>query len=212
MKQYQKAIMDFEIGLRHPDIPVETLVELKYRLAAAYLRTQEISKAVSILNEIQSIYPSYKDVPAQLAKYRELNSNHNLQVYLMGATGEFVTLCRKIALSFFPKAKVKITDIAVNKNDWADILAEVETSKWQDIILFRFIRSTGNVGELTVRDFHARLKDVKAGKGFCVSAGTFSDEAKRFVEARLLDLLDKDQLQKLLNSIDARGRGTLIEE
>jgi len=88
----------------------------------------------------------------------------------------------------------------------------VATSKWQDIILFRFIRSTGNVGELTVRDFHARLKDVKAGKGFCVSAGTFSDEAKRFVEARLLDLLDKDQLQKLLNSIDARGRGTLIEE
>ncbi len=206
MRQFQKAIMDFEIGLRHPEIPVETLVELKYRLAAAYLRAQELAKAVTVLNEIQSIFPNYKDVPAQLAKYRELNSNRNLQIYLMGATGEFVTLCRRIALSFFPKAKVKITDISVNKNDWADILTEVETSKWQDIILFRFIRSTGTVGELTVRDFHARLKDVKAGKGYVISAGTFSDEARRFVEARLLDLLDKDQLAKLLNTVDSGVR------
>lgn len=203
MRQFQKAIMDFEIGLRHPEIPVETLVELKYRLAAAYLRAQELAKAVTVLNEIQSIFPNYKDVPAQLAKYRELNSNRNLRIYLMGATGEFVTLCRRIALSFFPKAKVKITDISVNKNDWADILTEVETSKWQDVILFRFIRSTGLVGELTVRDFHARLKDVKAGKGYVISAGTFSDEARRFVEARLLDLLDKDHLAKLLHTVDS---------
>lgn len=212
LKQYQKAIMDFEIGLRHPEIPVETLVELKYRLAAAYLRIQEIGKAVTILNEVQTIFPNYKDVPAQLAKYRELNSNRNLQIYLMGATGDFVTLCRKVVFSFFPKAKVKITDIAVNKNDWADILAEVETSKWQEIILFRFIRSTGTVGELTVRDFHARLKDVKAGKGYCLSAGTFSDEAKRFVEARLLDLIEKDALQTMLNSIDAKTKGLLTDE
>lgn len=211
MRQFQKAIMDFEIGLRHPEIPVETLVELKYRLAAAYLRAQELAKAVTVLNEIQSIFPNYKDVPAQLAKYRELNSNRNLQVYLMGATGEFVTLCRRIALSFFPKAKVKITDIAVNKNDWADILTEVETSKWQDIILFRFIRSTGTVGELTVRDFHARLKDVKAGKGYVVSAGVFSDEARRFVEARLLDLLDKDQLAKLLHTVDSGVRDIISD-
>lgn len=212
LKQYQKAIMDFEIGLRHPDIPVETLVELKYRLAASYLRIQEIGKAVTVLNEIQSIFPNYKDVPAQLAKYRELNSNRNLQIYLMGATGDFITLCRKIAFSFFPKAKINITDIAVNKNDWADILAEIETSKWQEIVLFRFIRATGTVGELTVRDFHARLKDVKAGKGYCLSAGTFSDEAKRFVEARLIDLVEKDALHKMLNSIDSRARGLLADE
>lgn len=211
MKQYQKAIVDFEIGLRHPEIPVETLVELKYRLAAVYLRTQEIGKAVAVLNEIQTIFPDYKDVATQLAKYRELNSNRNLQIYLLGATGEFITLCRKIVHTFFPKAKIKISDIAVNKNDWADILTEVETSKWQDIILFRFIRSTGIVGELAVRDFHARLKDVKAGKGFCVSAGTYTDEARRFVEARLLDLLDKDNLQHLLHSVDS-GAGEMLTD
>lgn len=208
---YDRAIADFEIGLKHQNAKIENVVELKYRLSAAYLKTQEIGKAVSLLSEVQSAYPNYKDVPALLGKYRELNSNRNLQIFLLGATSEFVTLCRKIVLMFFPKAKVKITDIAVEGNNWADILAEVETSKWQDIILFRFIRTQGTIGELAVRDFHARVKDVKAGKGYCIAAGTFSDEAKRFVEARLLDLIEKPSLMQLLNTIDSRAKGLLSE-
>jgi tetratricopeptide (TPR) repeat protein len=204
-----KAIQDFEIGLRHQDIKIETAIELKYRLAAAYLSGQEIGRAVACLNEVLALSPNYKDAPALLAKYRELNSNRNLQVYLLGATSEFVTLCRKVVLMFFPKAKVKITDITVQKNDYADILAEIETAKWQDIVLFRFIRSSGQVGELMVRDFHARVKDVKAGKGLCLSAGSFSDEAKKFVEARLIDLIEKPSLMNLLHTIDSRARNGL---
>lgn len=211
-RQFQKAVMDFELGLRHPDIKVEVLVEIKYRLAAAFLKEQEIAKAVSLLNEIQQIYPNFKDVPAQLTRYRELNSNRNLQVYLLAPTSDFITLCRKITLSFFPKAKIKITDISVQKNDWADILAEVETTRWSDVVLFRMIRSTGMIGELVVRDFHARIKDLKAGKGYCLSAGVFSDEAKRFVEARLIDLMEKDKMMALLNNIDSRQKGMLIDD
>jgi len=211
-RQFQKAVMDFEIGLRHPDIKVEVLVEIKYRLAAAYLKEQEISKAVALMNEIQQIYPNYKDVATQLSRYKELNSNRNLQVFLLSATSDFITLCRKITLSFFPKAKVKITDISVQKNDWADILAEVETSRWSDVVLFRLIRSTGTIGELVLRDFHARIKDLKAGKGYCVTAGVFSDEAKKFVEARLIDLMEKDKLMTLLNNIDSSQKAMLIEE
>ncbi|MCX7655037.1 MAG: tetratricopeptide repeat protein [Treponemataceae bacterium] len=201
--QYPKAIMDFEIGLKHENIKIEIQAELKYRLALAYLKQQEIGRALAILKDLQSTYQNYKDVPTLIAKYQELNSNKNLQIYLMAPTGDFVTLCRKVVLSFFPKARVKITNIAVNKNEWADILAEVDTPKWADVVMFRFIRNQGVVGELTVRDFHAHLKEVKAGKGYCLSAGTFSDEAKKFVEARLIDLYEKNQLSKILESVDA---------
>jgi len=208
---FERAVTDFEIGLRHQNAKLETVVELKYRLAAASLKMQDIGKAVSLLGEIQAVYPNFKDVPALLIKYRELNSNRNLQTFLLGSTSDFVTLCRKIALLYFPKAKVKITDISVQGNDWADILAEIETSKWSDLILFRFIRSQGTVGELSVRDFHARVKDLKAGKGYCITAGVFSEEAKRFVEARLIDLIEKQTLMQTLNSIDARAKGMLAE-
>ena len=208
---FERAVADFEIGLRHQNAKLETVVELKYRLAAASLKMQDIGRAVTLLNDVQLVYPNFKDVPALLIKYRELNSNRNLQTFLLGTMSDFVTLCRKIALLFFPKAKVKITDISVQGNDWADILAEIETSKWSDVILFRFIRSQGTVGELSVRDFHARVKDVKAGKGYCITAGIFSEEAKRFVEARLIDLIEKQALMQILNSIDARAKGMLTE-
>jgi tetratricopeptide (TPR) repeat protein len=207
--QYPKAIMDFEIGLKHPGIKIETLVELKYRLAAAYLKQQEIARAVSILIDIQSMYPNYKDVTTQLDRYQELNANRNLQVYLIAQTSEFVTLCRKLVGSFFPHAKIKIVDISVIKNEYADILTDVETSKWQDQIMFRFMRSTGSVGELSLRDLYAKIKEVKAGKGYCLTAGTFSDEAKHFVEARLIDLVEKPALIKSLNAININPQSVL---
>ena len=79
----------------------------KSTLAAAFLKGNEIGKAVSCLTEVLTLAPNYKDAPLLLARYRELNSNRNLQVFLMGATSEFATLCRKVVIQFFPKAKVK---------------------------------------------------------------------------------------------------------
>jgi tetratricopeptide (TPR) repeat protein len=209
--QYPKAIMDYEIGLKHENLKIEVAVELKYRLSIAYLKQQEIGRALNFLRDIQNIYPNYKDVPALIAKYQELNVNKNLQIFLMAPTGDFVTLCRKVALSYFPKAKVKITNIAVNKNEWADILAEVDTPKWSDLVMFRFIRTQGAIGELVVRDFHSRLKEIKAGKGYCLTTGTFSEEAKRFVEARLIDLIEKDRLTKILDSVDTNVTALPLE-
>ena len=36
--QHEKAVLDFSIGLKHPAIPADILLELKYRLAATLSR------------------------------------------------------------------------------------------------------------------------------------------------------------------------------
>jgi restriction endonuclease Mrr len=108
-------------------------------------------------------------------------------------------------MTYFARAKVKITNISVNKSEWADILAEVNTPKWSDLIMFRFIRTQGSIGELIVRDFHSHLKEVKAGKGVCMTVGVFTEEAKRYTEARLIDLIEKDRLTSILNAVDAKA-------
>ena len=204
VRQYEKAIQDFELGLRHESIKAEVRTELRYRLAQCALKVNDIAKALPLLRSIQAENPSYKDVAVLIGKYQELNANKNLQIYLMAPSGDFVALCRKIVISYFPKAKVKVANITVNKNEWADILVEVDTPKWSDLIMFRFIRNQGSVGELIVRDFHSHIKDVKAGKGVCVSVGLFSDEARRYTEARLIDLIEKEKLTAILNTVDAR--------
>jgi tetratricopeptide (TPR) repeat protein len=207
-RNYEKAIEDFEIGLKHTNVKSDVLIDLKYGLANAYLKQQEIGKAIGLLREIQSLNPSYKDTASLIARYQELNANKNLQIYLMAPQNDFIALCRKVVLGYFSKAKTKISNISVNKNEWADLLAEVDTPKWSDVVMFRFIRSQGSVGELVVRDFHSHLKEVKAGKGICVTVGGFSSEARRYTEARLIDLIDKEKFSALLNSVDTSPRQT----
>jgi len=203
--QYVKAIEDFEIGLKHENIKPDILIELQYRLGTAYLKENEIGKAVALLREIQAVNPAYKDVSSLIGRYQELNANKNLQIYLMAPQADFIALCRKIVMNYYLRAKIKITNITVNKNEWADILAEVDTPKWSDVVMFRFNRGQGSVGELIVRDFHSHIKEVKAGKGICVTPGGFSEEAKRYTEARLIDLITKDKLNAILNTVDARA-------
>jgi tetratricopeptide (TPR) repeat protein len=198
------AIQDFEMGLKHQNIKPETLAELRYYLATTYLKQSEIGKAMAMLKSIQAVNPSYKDVGMLIGKYQELNANRNLHTFLMASSADFVALCRKVVMTYFPKAKVKIINISVNTNQWADILAEMSTPKWTELIMYRFIRTQGSVGELVVRDFHSHLKEVKAGKGICITVGNFSEEAKRYTEARLIDLIEKDRLTAILNSVDAK--------
>ena len=200
-KQHDKAIMDFEIGLKHENLPPKIQLEMKYQLALTYILTHDIGRAVVLFKEIIAAAGEYRDVKELLAKYEELTSNQNLQTYLISQTSDFVALCRRLSASFYPKARIKITDISVRKGEYADILAEVSTRKWEDVILFRYMRSTGQIGEFVLRDLYAKTKDIRAGRAFCVTAGEFTPEAKQFVEARLIDLIEKPELMKKLNSI-----------
>jgi hypothetical protein len=95
--------------------------------------------------------------------------------------------------------------MSIQQSEYVDLLAEVKTNKWEDIVLFRFMRAEGQVGELFVRDLYAHSKELHAGRGFCFTAGSFTNEAVRFVEARLIDLIDKPALMKLLKSIDSNS-------
>lgn len=208
MSAYDQAVSDFEIALKHQNLKPEIHNEVLYRMGIANLKQQNISQALQALRTLQSRSPGYKDTQALINRYQEMNANRNLQTYLLAGQGDFVTLCRKIVFSMYSKSRIKIVDIQAT-HDYTDILADIENSKWQDVIMFRFFRSTGSTGELILRDFHAKLKDTKAGKGFCITAGTFTPEAKHFVEARLIDLIEKDKLNVILNKVDTNKPETM---
>lgn len=199
--KYELACEDFEIGLKHKEIDSEIQCELLYRYAQACIKLKDITKAISLLKHIQAISPSYKDVAELILKYQELNQNKALRVYLMAGQSEFITLCRKIVSVFFKNARVKIIDITV-LSTYTDIIASIDTDRYTDTALFRFFRSQGVVGELALRDFHEKLKELKAGTGVCCNAGTFTDEAIKFSEARPIELYAKERLTKLLSKVN----------
>ena len=119
----------------------------------------------------------------------------------MSGSSDFVALCRKIILAYYPKSIVKIQDISVQP-DHVEILMNVDSNKWEDTEIFRFYRTTGSIGELYVRDFQAKVNESKADRGICFTAGTFSEEAKKYAEGRPIDLILKEGLIKLLKKVD----------
>ena len=196
-----KAIQDFEIALRHVNIPQDTLLEIKYRLAGCYLQSGSVDLGLAMLREVQVINSSYRDVNSLITRYTELKQNKNLQIYLTAGNSDFVALCRKLVETFYGRAVVRILDISVT-TDNTEVLTEVETAKWEDTVIFRFYRTSGTTGELHIRDFHGRIKDARAGHGICLTAGAFSEEAKKYIEGRPIDLVDKTELIKRLKKID----------
>ncbi len=200
-RAYQKAAVDLQIGLRHPDLSDEVMLELKHRLAAAYLALNDIGQAMRLWREIREACPGYKDIEEKLQQYQEISANANLKTFLMAPTSEFVNLCRRIAAHYYPHAPVRLRDIHLLKNEYVDILAEVKTANWEDQVLFRFVRSAGQVGELLLREQYARLKELRAGRGVCITAGEYTDTARAFIEARPIDLVEKPDLMKLFKRI-----------
>lgn len=196
-----KAIQDYEIALKLENIDQETKLTIFYKLAHTLISQKNIGRALGYLKQIQAIAPGYRDVQVLINRYQELNQNSNLQAYLMSGTSDFVALCRKFVSGYYQNAFIKIEDITVAA-ECVEVLCEVQASKWTDTELFRFYRSTGAIGELYVRDLHSKIRDIKCDKAFCVTAGSFTEEAKKYVEGRPIDLIEKAKLIQVLNRLD----------
>jgi tetratricopeptide (TPR) repeat protein len=197
-KRLDTALEDFDIGLRHENINQAVFLELKYRMAEVYLKTGELSGALRLWKEINTLQPNYKDVAEKIGQFQDVHTNRFMQTFLMGASSEFITLCRRIASRYYANANTKLINISLRKGEYADILAHVRTPKWEDQVLFRFVRSQGTVGELLLRDLYVRAKEIRAPRAVCVIGGTFTEQARGFVEARMIDVVEKDGLFKML--------------
>lgn len=194
------AVQDYEIGLKHETEPSDIRIEIEYNLARCYFEKKQIAKGLALLKSIRNSVQNYKDVNSLINRYQELSQNSNLQIYVSANSNDFVTLCRKFILTKYKNSNVKIQSIE-SDSLYTDILTEIYAATWQDVVLFRFFRTTGSVGEIYIREFHEHMGDVNAERGFCISAGIFSDESKKYIEGRPIDLIEKTELIKILKQI-----------
>lgn len=201
VKDFANAVKDYEIALRLPNVQEQIMLQIKYRLANTCIGMNDISKALIYLRQIQAAKQGYKDVEALVARYAELNQNKNLQTYLMSGTSDFVALCRKFIATYYKDAFVKVEDVQV-ASESVEIICEVETSKWEAKQMFRFYRTQNVIGDINVRDFHSKLRDTKCDNGVCITMGNFSESAHKYIDGRPVDLIEKDELVKILKRIN----------
>ena len=201
VKDYASAVKDYEIALKLQNVPEQLLLQIKYRLANTCIAMNDITKALGLLRQIQVAKPQYKDVDTLVARYSELNQNKNLQTYLMAGTSDFVALCRKFISTYYKDSFVKVEDVQV-ASESVEIICAIETPKWEARHIFRFYRTQNVIGDINVRDFHSRLRDTKCDNGMCVTMGSFSESAHKYIEGRPVDLIEKEELVKILKRIN----------
>ena len=201
VKDYANAVKDYEISLRLPAVPDQIMLQIKYRLANTCIAMNDISKGLTYLRQIQAAKQGYKDVDALVARYSELNQNKNLQTYLMAGTSDFVALCRKFISTYYKDSFVKVEDVQIAAES-VEIICEIETPKWEARHIFRFYRTQSVVGDINIRDFHSKIRDTKCDNGVCISIGGFSDSAHKYIDGRPVDLIEKDELVKILKRIN----------
>lgn len=203
-KDFKAAIQDYAIAMKLPGIPEQISVQIRYRCANDYIAINDITKALTILKQLQVTKPGYKDVDQLVARYSELNQNKNLQVYLMSGTSDFVTLVRKLITSYHSDSFCKIEDVQVY-SECVEVICSVENPKWEAKEIFRFYRNQTVIGDMNIREFHSKIRDAKCDKGICITISSFSDSAHKFIEGRPVDLIEKDELCKMLKKITTAG-------
>lgn len=200
-KNFQEAVKDYEIALKLQNVPDQIMLQIKYRLGNTWIQLNDISKALIYLKQVQAIKSGYKDTDQLVARYSELNQNKNLQIYLMSGTSDFVALCRKFIASYYKDSFVKVEDVQVS-SETVEIVCAIENPKWESKQLFRFYRTQNVIGDIYIREFHGKIRDAKCDQGCCVTMGSFSESAHKYTEGRPIDLIEKDELVKILKKIN----------
>ena len=211
-KLFIEAIEDFNNTLIAESLnDDEKLVELHYQLADCYFESHNLSKAIEHWEKVSDLSSNYKDVQTKLDTYSNLDSNTLLEMYLIGSVNQFKRICKLfvkyyITHFFTLKGTIKFLEMNTSSEGSLEILSEVSTRNFTELSYFVFMRSATMVGDMSMRKLYNSLKEQKADKGVCITAGEFSESAKEFVKSRMLNIVEKEKLVEILNKIGKKIR------
>ena len=197
----EKAIVEFDRAVKasQNDASQETLYA-RYFLAACYEKTRQIEQAIVQWNAINAKSHNFKDVPAKLTQYGDIEANDNMKEYLTCNSENFCAICKRIVTN-----GLKLSAKTVEPKKYGCIVSATESKSenWmntrQQLFLIVFYREPDLIEDTVLRRLHETIKSKNFLKGIvCTSAG-FTRSAVEFSENRPLELIDKQRLQNLFD-------------
>jgi len=199
-RNWNDAIADYQGSINHKNSQLEIVLETKYRLAEIFNQTHQFSRALTLLSEISETAPEYRDIASRMKHYRE--SNKSLQIYLTASPDKFIILCRKLTRAAYTGAEITIAEVNTNQSRYNDILATVKIVHGENLVIFRYMKTSEEVEMSCLQNLYARSQDARAGRSLCFTPGIYSKEAKQFAKIRPIKLIDKQKLTEYLETIN----------
>lgn len=168
-------------------------------LVALYEQQKNVPRILSAMKEYLKLDPSREEYRKKLDYYEEVGSNIRLQKYeFMGLT-EFSQFCVKLAGVMFKHDGNPVMEI--NPDGSVDVTLYRTTKTQAMTVLFRFLRSKGETGEMILRDLYAKMKAQNGSRAVFVTNSSFTEGAVAFSKSRMVNLVTKDELIKYLERI-----------
>jgi len=168
-------------------------------LVTIFEEQKDIPKVIWGLQSIAKLEPGNNQIREKLNYYSELNSNDKLQKFEMLSLSPFTTFCKSLAHAIINIDEIQNT--SVNPDGSVDILANKTSKTKHTLYQFRFLRTSGEVGEMTLKDLYSKMRTNGGEKAIIACNSTFTKGAIKFSETRVVTLIDKKALLKFLEKI-----------
>ena len=198
----ENAAVDFQraIELDKQNTNSDTLYA-RYFLASCYEKNRKLDAAIEQWEAIYSRNKNFKDVHIKLAEYMDLNANDFLKDYLTCSNEKFSDICKKAA-----EAGMKMQIISCEQKKWGCEITGVDKKddSWMNVkklvSLLRFYRQSEPLEESTIVETVDSLRKNNSVKAYIFSPSGFSLAAKRYIENRPVELVDKQKLEQILSA------------
>ncbi|MCK4805057.1 MAG: tetratricopeptide repeat protein, partial [Spirochaetes bacterium] len=182
--------------LKFPDLKKDEIVETRYQLGETCLAQKDVRAAIEQWEKLLTYVKDYKDVKAKLEKYEQTKTSSVIRTYMMASRSEFTEICKKAATHAAERVIIIRTEPQADSS--IEIFTQAAHHDVPTTILFKFFRGSSKIGQLAIREFYEKLKDIKAKLGICFTTADYSDEAVAFSSGRVIELRKKNDLVKLL--------------
>lgn len=177
-------------------------VEILHKISLLLVELNKSTTALKHLREIELLSPDYKNTRQLIARISLLLEDSTMKQYLRSPAGRFHNIANTLIPLLLRAPVSNITTLHSDHSTYQDYRVQMAfgARHTTEKILFRFVRTQGISGELSLRDFYEKMNAERFARGVFVTAGQFSDEAQNFAVTKTITLYSGDRLRVILKN------------
>lgn len=177
-----------------------TKADILYRMSLLLVELNRSAAALKQLREVDLISPDYKNTRQLISRISTLLEDSTMNQYLRSSSRQFHDIANTLIPLLLHNQVADIETLHSEVGTYQDYRVNTESGvrHASENVLFRFIRTQGVSGELSLRDFYERMNAEHFTRGVFVTAGQFSGEAKNFAATRTITLYAGDRLRVVM--------------
>jgi tetratricopeptide (TPR) repeat protein len=201
-ENYDGAIEYLEQGLNSIDDKTEEGNKYRYLLATCFELKNKINEAIHHWNRIISESPNFRSAKSKLDAYKDIIENKSLEALFLSSLEELQPLVVELisGLNYNIISKDRITS-----NEYQYKAYNIKRIN-DPPILINFNRTTREITESEIVEFHKKLNDEKCKSGIYIATTNFSLRAKSASTSKMIELFDKDFVVKAIDKINSKKK------